>query len=109
MGFTYPDYILIRIHKTEVLNFNPLLTFKFECMATNVLAQVYETLLCSPGMNEAVKVDVKINRKTVLLLSSVIENGLNKKDGQYLDFSDFRCLMANPRDISLKNYSKKIF
>ena len=51
-------------------------------MATNVMAQVYETLLCSPGMNEAVKVDVKINRKTVLLLSSVIERGLTAKDGE---------------------------
>ncbi len=40
-------------------------------MATNVLSKVYETLLCSPGMNEAVKIDVKINRKTVLLLNSV--------------------------------------
>jgi len=47
-------------------------------MATNVLSKVYETLLCSPGMNEAVKIDVKINRKTVLLLNSVLENGLNK-------------------------------
>jgi hypothetical protein len=51
-------------------------------MATNVMAQVYETLLCSPGMNEAVKVDVKINRKTVLLLNSVIERGLSAKDGE---------------------------
>jgi hypothetical protein len=51
-------------------------------MATNVMAQVYETLLCSPGMNEAVKVDVKINRKTVLLLNSVIERGLTVKDGE---------------------------
>jgi hypothetical protein len=51
-------------------------------MATNVMAQVYETLLCSPGMNEAVKVDVRINRKTVLLLNSVIERGLSVKDGE---------------------------
>lgn len=48
-------------------------------MATNiVLGTVYETLLCSPGMNEPVKVDVKMNRKTVLLLNSVIEAGLNQ-------------------------------
>jgi hypothetical protein len=47
-------------------------------MATNVLSKVYETLLCSPGMNEAVKIDVRINRKTVLLLNSVIESGLDK-------------------------------
>ena len=46
-------------------------------MATNnVLGKVYETLLCSPGMNEAVKIDVKINRKTVLLLNSIIESGV---------------------------------
>lgn len=50
-------------------------------MATNVMAQVYETLLCSPGMNEAVKLDVKINRKTVLLLNSIIERSL-VKDGE---------------------------
>ncbi|MES2112718.1 MAG: hypothetical protein V4577_28460 [Bacteroidota bacterium] len=47
-------------------------------MATNVLGKVYETLLCSPGMNEAVKIDVKVSRKAILLLSSVIENGLSK-------------------------------
>lgn len=50
-------------------------------MATNVMAQVYETLLCSPGMNEAVKLDVKINRKTVLLLNNIIERSL-VKDGE---------------------------
>jgi len=47
-------------------------------MATNVLSTVYETLLCSPGMNEAVKIDVKMNRKTVLLLNSVIEGSIGK-------------------------------
>jgi hypothetical protein len=46
-------------------------------MATNVLGKVYETLLCRPGMNEAVKIDVKVSRKSILLQSSVIENGLN--------------------------------
>jgi hypothetical protein len=48
-------------------------------MATNsVLGTVFETLLCSPGMNEAVKIDVKMNRKTVLLLNSIIEVGLDQ-------------------------------
>ena len=51
-------------------------------MATNVLVTVYETLLCSPGMNEAVKIDVRVSRKSILLLNSVIENGLNKDGGQ---------------------------
>jgi hypothetical protein len=43
---------------------------------TNVLGTVYETLLCSPGMNDAVKMDFKLSRKAVLLLNSVIEGGL---------------------------------
>lgn len=46
---------------------------------TNLLGTVYETLLCSPGMNEVVKIDVKMNRTTVLLLNSVIEVGLDQK------------------------------
>ncbi|WP_190295307.1 hypothetical protein [Mucilaginibacter rubeus] len=45
---------------------------------TSVLGTVYETLLCSPGMNESVKIDGKISRKTFLLLNSVIENALSK-------------------------------
>jgi len=50
--------------------------------ANSVLETVYETLLCSPGMNEAVRIDVKMSRKTVLLLNSVIENGLDQKGPQ---------------------------
>lgn len=47
-------------------------------MATNnVLGTVYETLLCSPGMNEAVKIDVKMERKIILLLNGLIEAGIN--------------------------------
>lgn len=49
-------------------------------MAKDVLGTVYETLLCSPGMNEAVKIDLKISRKTILLLSSLIENGVTEKE-----------------------------
>lgn len=45
---------------------------------TSVLGTVYETLLCSPGMNEPVKIDGRISRKTVLLLHSVIESALGK-------------------------------
>jgi hypothetical protein len=49
-------------------------------MTKDVLGTVYETLLCSPGMNEAVKVDLKISRKTVLMLGSVLERGLSSND-----------------------------
>jgi len=40
------------------------------------LTKVYETLLSIPGMNEVVKIDLKMPRKQVLLLSKVIERGL---------------------------------
>jgi hypothetical protein len=51
-------------------------------MGKDVLGTVYETLLCSPGMNDAVKIDVKVSRKVVLLLNSVIEQGLTKDQGK---------------------------
>jgi len=43
-------------------------------------AIVVDTILSSPGMGEMVKIDFKISRKNVLLLSSVIERGLSAKD-----------------------------
>jgi len=48
--------------------------------ATEV-AKVYDTILSIPGMNETVKIDLRISRKNVLLLSSVIERGLSM-DGE---------------------------
>ena len=45
-------------------------------MSENQVAKVYDTLLCIPGMNEQVKLDLKISRKLVLLLAQVIERGL---------------------------------
>jgi hypothetical protein len=49
-------------------------------LTTKDVAIVYETLLTSPGMNDAVKVTLTIPRKDVLLLSKVIELGLSMKD-----------------------------
>jgi hypothetical protein len=46
------------------------------------VTRVYETLLCSPGMNEPVKLDHKISRKTVLLMSQVLEKGLTARAGE---------------------------
>lgn len=37
---------------------------------------MYETLLSVPGMNETVKVDLRLPRKTVLYLVQVMEKGL---------------------------------
>ncbi len=49
-------------------------------LTTNDVAKVYDTILSIPGMNETVKIDMKISRKNVLLLSSVIRRGLFAKD-----------------------------
>ena len=49
-------------------------------LSTNDVAKVYDTILSIPGMNEIVKIDLKISRKNVLLLNSVIERGLTAKD-----------------------------
>lgn len=46
---------------------------------------VYETLLSSPGMNDMVKMDVRIQRKNVLLLAKVIEKGMQVKKGESED------------------------
>lgn len=52
-------------------------------MTTKELAQVYDTILSIPGMNEMVKIDLKVSRKNVLLLNRVIERGLAlKQDDQ---------------------------
>ncbi|WP_255673093.1 hypothetical protein [Flavobacterium sp. EDS] len=49
-------------------------------MTTNDVAKVVDTVLSIPGMNEVVKLDLKISRKNVLLLNHIIECGLSPKD-----------------------------
>lgn len=48
-------------------------------LTTTDIAQVYDTILSIPGMNDTVKIDMKISRKNVLLLNRVIERGLTVK------------------------------
>lgn len=43
------------------------------------VAIVYETLLSSPGMNDTVKLDMRMPRKNVLLLTKIIELGMAAK------------------------------
>lgn len=38
---------------------------------------LYQTLLSAPGMGDVVKLDIRMPRKSVLLLSKVIEKGLD--------------------------------
>ena len=49
-------------------------------LTANDVAKVYDTILSIPGMNDTVKIDLKISRRNVLLLKSVIERGLTGKD-----------------------------
>lgn len=51
-------------------------------IAKNDVAKVYETILSIPGMNDEVKVSLKISRKHLLLLNKLIERGLNGKDSE---------------------------
>lgn len=48
-------------------------------MASSSLETIYETLLAVPGMHDTVKIDLKIPRKTVLLLTEVITRGMEQK------------------------------
>jgi hypothetical protein len=45
----------------------------------NDVAKVFDTVLSIPGMSEPVKIDLKISRKNVLLLSHLITMGLDAK------------------------------
>lgn len=49
------------------------------------IALLYETLLSAPGMNDVVKLDLRLSRKNVLLLAKVIEKGLQVKPGEALE------------------------
>jgi len=49
-------------------------------LAKNEVSKIYETILTIPGMNDEIKVPMKTSRKNLLLLSKVIERGLNGKD-----------------------------
>lgn len=51
-------------------------------LAKNDVAKVYDTVLSIPGMNDEVKVSLKISRKNLLLLNKLIERGLNGKDSE---------------------------
>ena len=51
------------------------------------VAKVFDTVLSIPGMSEAVRIDLKISRKNVLLLSHLITMGVDskKKDSMLLE------------------------
>lgn len=46
---------------------------------------LYETIMSAPGMGEKVKLDLRLPRKSILLLAKVIEKGLQLSPGEVLD------------------------
>ncbi len=57
-------------------------------MESKDAALVFDTILSAPGMSEMVKIDLKITRKSALLLSSVIQRGLSVKDNDKSNILD---------------------
>lgn len=46
------------------------------------LIKLYDTVFTVPGMSEPVKVDLKLSRKNILLLSKIIERGIHVKGNE---------------------------
>lgn len=66
-------------------------------MTTNEVAKVMDTIMSIPGMNEMVKMDFRISRRNVLLLYSIIERGMDVKEG-----GDLPGLLENIPEETLK-------
>jgi hypothetical protein len=53
-------------------------------LTVNDVVKVYDTILSIPGMNDTIKIDIKMSRRNVLLLYAAIERGLlNEEDDKY--------------------------
>jgi hypothetical protein len=48
-------------------------------MNAKELASVYDTIMSIPGMNDPIKIDLKISRRNVLLLSQAINKALSSE------------------------------
>lgn len=49
------------------------------------IAGMLDILVCVPGMDDGVKINLALPRKQVMLLSNVIREGLKNKDGMVGD------------------------
>lgn len=56
---------------------------------TMQMALVYETLLCSPGMAENVKLDMRVSRKALLLLAAALENQLKGPGAAHFPLTEY--------------------
>lgn len=83
MDSAHPHHILMGMGIVVLTIFVKRILFNLKreiMLTTNDVAKVYDTILSIPGMNETVKIDLRISRKNVLLLNHVIERGLTAKD-----------------------------
>jgi len=56
-------------------------------MLTNTeVSRVFDTVLSIPGMNEMVKMDMRLSRKNILLLHTVIARGLAAGEARQADY-----------------------
>jgi hypothetical protein len=53
------------------------------------MALVYETLLCSPGMSDTVKLDMRVSRKALLLLAAAVESQLQNENADAATVTGF--------------------
>jgi len=51
-------------------------------LTNNEVAQVFDTILSIPGMNDTVRIDLKLSRKNAFILHHVISRGLELKDDE---------------------------
>jgi len=63
-------------------------------MTKDDVAVLFETILSVPGMNESVKIDLKMTRTGALLLSTVLERGLNVKNADEKSFNLLQSVSA---------------
>lgn len=69
-------------------------------MKQQEMSMIYETLLMVPGMEERVKIDLRIPRKTVLLLVEILQKGI--EDDQHKELLQ---LLNGNSDEALANIS----
>lgn len=51
-------------------------------ISSSEIAKIFDAILSTPGMSDAVKISLTMPRKNVLVLTKIIERGLNAKDDQ---------------------------
>lgn len=74
--------------------------------AKNDLPNIYEMLAVMPGMNDTVKIEIRVTRKLAFLLSKVIEKGLDFRDNENIQ-SLMNAFDAQPVE-DLKNLPDEI-